>query len=98
MDMWSTAGIRHRTDRAEAIAARRIGRGSAIPLEIIIERRTRAVVMDIMVSAVRVTLPDLDQGAGNRSSGTIDDAPADISGGALCDPFVSGDLDQVVIR
>ena len=65
MDVRSTAGIRHGPDRAEPVAAGFIGDGPAVALEIVVERRVRAVVPDIMVSAVCVTLPDLDPGAGS---------------------------------
>jgi hypothetical protein len=65
MDMRGAAGIRHRPDRAEPIAARFIGDGPAVALEIIVERRVGAVVPDVMIAAACVALPDLDPRTGS---------------------------------
>ena len=60
MDVGRPAGIGHGPDRAEPVAARFIGDGLAVALEIVVERRVGTGVPDVMVAAVCVALPDLD--------------------------------------
>src|SRR5436309_1898062 len=97
MDVRCAAGVGHRPDRHEAIAANPVGRRLPVSLEVLVERRTAIVVADVMVAAVGVALPDFDPGAGNWPPVQVENAPADIGSGALRRPITPGNVDQVVV-
>src|SRR5207302_8136955 len=92
-----TAGIGHRPDRHKAVAARGVGDGSPEALEVVVPRPLAAAVLDIVVAAVAVALPDLDAGTRERPPGTIDNTPGDAGDSALRGFGVSGDVDEIVV-
>src|SRR5438309_987909 len=97
MDVRRPAGIGHRPDRSETVAAHLIGHYLAIALEIAVERPVSPIIVHMMVPAVCVTLPDLDPRARNRLSGRIENASRDVRDGALCRAVAPGDLHQVIV-
>src|SRR4051812_38355416 len=66
MNIGSAAGIGHRPNRQETVAAIRVGDGAAETLKIIVGRPA-AAALDMVVAAVLIALPAPDNGFPVRS-------------------------------
>src|SRR6266705_1225169 len=95
--MRGATGIRHRPDRHKTVAARAVGHGLPEALEVVVARLLAAAVLDIVIAAVVVALPDLDAGARERPLGAIEDAPGDADDRALRRFGMPLHMDEVIV-
>ncbi len=96
MDMRRAARIGHRPDREKLVIARGVGRRRAVALEILIARPIDPAIPDIMVTPVRVALPDLDPRCGDGASIGVEKAAGDPRDAAFRRARMSGNMDQII--
>ena len=73
----------------DALPSPAVGDGSPEALEIVVARPPAVAVLDIVIAAKVVALPDLDPRAGHRAPVRVENAPADAGDAALGRPGMS---------
>src|SRR5437763_45673 len=96
MNMWGAAGIGHRPNRQEVVAAVRVRHSAAETLKIVVGRAA-AAALDMVVMAVPVALPDLDPRPRQWLSGRVKNAPRNAGDGPLCRLGTARDMHEIVV-
>ena len=97
MDVRRPARVGHRLDGAEPVVSVRAGPGPAVALEVLVERGI-APVARMVVTPVRVALPDLHQGAGHGTSPVVPHHTAQMGDHSPGEGAASADLYEVGVR